>query len=251
MPADRCTMLIESSTVTLCAPVACTSISVAEAGQHQRLAPVDDVAAVELGGHVHGECALLQATPGGRRVGRGGGEVAAHGDEDFHLPGQHGLDGADGVEPMRTRRLEAELGAEAIQAPRAAPPRCPWCGRPAHCCGRAPGRPRAGLADLAAQQQQVDDHLDGRHRSRCWVMPCPSRRWWRGSLRRAARSHRPSRAARPQRRAAHQGVASSSATRFSKPVVCSAMKSRSRRRVRSRACTGTSKTRGRPRPATA
>ena len=74
-----------------------------------------DVGAVELGGHLHGEGAAAEGGVGGVGVGRGGGEVAAHGHEGPHPPVGHGPDGVDGVVAVVAGRLEAELGAERVE----------------------------------------------------------------------------------------------------------------------------------------
>ena len=83
VPAEACTTPIESSTVTSCWPVACSSRSVRpERREDQRAATGDDVRAVELGGDLHGEPRRAQRLGGRVRVGRGGEEVAAERDED-------------------------------------------------------------------------------------------------------------------------------------------------------------------------
>ena len=51
------------------------------------------VTAVELGGHMHGELALAERLPGGKGIGRGHGEVAAHGEKHPALAGLHAFNG--------------------------------------------------------------------------------------------------------------------------------------------------------------
>lgn len=99
MPADRWTMLIESSTVTACVPPSLhVDLGAAKAGQDQRIAAMHEVAAVELGRHVHGQLAVAQRRVGGVGIGRGGGEVAAHREEHLALAIAHRLDRADHVQ---------------------------------------------------------------------------------------------------------------------------------------------------------
>ena len=124
-----------------------------------------DVAAVELGGHVHGQVALAQAGPRRSGVRRGRGKVAAHGKEHAPRAVAHRFDGTDGVIAMFARHVEAKHLFQPIEKR--------GCGLlvDAHCpvalhVAMAAHRARAGAraADVAAQEQQVDDHLDGRHR---------------------------------------------------------------------------------------
>src|SRR3546814_5072307 len=114
------------------------------------------VAAVELGGHVHGQLAVAQRAMRGLGVGRGGGEVAAHREEHLAAAVEHRLDRADGVEAVFAWRIEAEYLLQPVEeggrgafedAHRAV---ALHVAVPAHWAG-ACARP----AEVAAQQQQV------------------------------------------------------------------------------------------------
>ncbi|MNZ44280.1 hypothetical protein D3C78_619100 [compost metagenome] len=90
-------------------------VGAAQARQDQRLTAGDQMAAVELGGDVHGEVALAQRSVGTRRVGGGLGEVAAQGDKHFRAPLLHRADRHHGVVAMLTRRLEGEAFFQGIE----------------------------------------------------------------------------------------------------------------------------------------
>src|SRR3546814_13416589 len=74
------------------------------------------MAAVELGGYVHGQVAVAQRAMRGLGIGRGGGEIAAHREEHLAAPVQHRLDRTNGVEAVLARRLEAEYLLPPVQA---------------------------------------------------------------------------------------------------------------------------------------
>src|SRR3546814_10677238 len=73
------------------------------------------MAAVELGGHVHGQVAVAQRAMRGPGIGRGGGEIAAHREEHLAAPVQHRFDRTNGVEAVLARRLEAEYLLQPVQ----------------------------------------------------------------------------------------------------------------------------------------
>jgi hypothetical protein len=135
---------------------------------------VHQVAAVELGGHVHRE---PQPAPGrldAVGVGHGAHEVAAQADEGVRTAFEHALAGLHRVQPLLARRLEVvELG-ELVQR------------RELGLFGDADGAlalhvrvaahradARARPADVAAQQQQVGQHLHVLTPLRCCVRPMP------------------------------------------------------------------------------
>ena len=139
----------------------------AQTRQDQCLASVHHVAAVELGGDVHRQVAALQGLPGFVGVWRGGGEVSAEGEEDLAVAVAHLFDRAHHVHAGFARRLEAVDVAQLVEQGGR------WLFPDAHgaialhiavTADRA--RARAGSADIAAQQEQVHDHLDRRDRMR-------------------------------------------------------------------------------------
>src|SRR3546814_4017336 len=73
------------------------------------------MAAVELGGYVHGQVAVAQRAMRGLGIGRGGGEIAAHREEHLAAPVQHRFDRTNGVEAVLARRLEAEYLLQPVQ----------------------------------------------------------------------------------------------------------------------------------------
>jgi len=82
-------------------------LGASQAREDQRLPTVHEVAAVELGAHLHRQVAAPQPLRGVRRVGGGEREVAAHPDEHGEGAGVHGLDRLDGVEPPVPRGGDA------------------------------------------------------------------------------------------------------------------------------------------------
>ena len=136
-----------------------------EARQDQRLAPGVQVRAVELGGHLDGQRAALHRGRGDVGVRSGRHEVAAESEEHVDLAVAHGPDRVDGVIAGLARRLEAELVAQRVEEGGLRP--LPDAHRavalhvavPAHRAGT-----RARPADVAAQQQEVDDLADRGHR---------------------------------------------------------------------------------------
>jgi hypothetical protein len=77
-----------------------------EAGQDQRLLAVDEVPAIELRAHLHGQLAALQGLEGMDGVRCGEREVAAEGDEHLDVAAVHRLDGAHDVETVLARRVD-------------------------------------------------------------------------------------------------------------------------------------------------
>jgi hypothetical protein len=139
-------------------------LDAAEAGQQVRDLAVHEVAAVELGGDLHGE-----AQPGPRRLhalalGHGAHEVSAQADEGLHASVEHAFAGLDRVQPFLARRLEAVELLQLVER------------RELRLLGDADGAlalhvrvaahradAGAGLAHVAAQEQQVAQHLDVLH----------------------------------------------------------------------------------------
>ena len=148
----------------LVAPRGGVAVGAAEAGQDQRLGAGDGVRPVELGRHVDGEVAGPQALVDDGGVGGGHREVAAHAEEHPHRLVAQPLDGRRRVEAVLGRRGEPELRPEGVEErlrhllPDAH-------GAVALDVGVAADGARAGavLADVALQQQDVDDLLDGHH----------------------------------------------------------------------------------------
>ena len=132
-----------------------------QAGQDQRLLAVDEVAAVELGADLDGQLAVPQAPRTCRRVGRREREVAAEADEHLHLAAMHRLDRLDRPKPVLAGRLDpADLAEPVEEAPSRAvvDPAGAVALDVAVPANRA--GPRAFPADVAAQQEQVDDLAD-------------------------------------------------------------------------------------------
>ncbi|SLE93600.1 Uncharacterised protein [Mycobacteroides abscessus subsp. massiliense] len=90
-------------------------VGASEGGQDECGATVHQVAAVELGGDLHGQGAVAQRGLGDGGVGRRGGEVAAHPDEDTDLAVPHGPDRVDSVEAVLAGRGDSELGIQCGQ----------------------------------------------------------------------------------------------------------------------------------------
>ncbi len=134
----------------------------AQAGQDQRPPPVHDVAAVQLGADLDGQLAGAQRLVGGRGVGGREREVAAHADEDLDLPFAHGPDARDGVLAVLARRVDAADLGEPVEESfagavvDAAGAVALDVAVPAHGGGAG-----ALAAQVAAEQQQVDDLADG------------------------------------------------------------------------------------------
>ncbi len=132
-----------------------------EAGQDQRLASVHEMRAIELGRDVRGEMAASQRGGGASGIRRRRGEVAAEREEQFCFAAFHRADRADHVVTRLARRLESEASSEPVEE------RGRGLFVDAHRAvtlhvGMAAHRARAGAAptDVAAQQQQRDQHLD-------------------------------------------------------------------------------------------
>ncbi len=114
---------------------------------------------------MHGEIATAQAARGRVRIGRRDREVATHAEEHLRAAVDHRLDRADGVEPVLARRLEAEHVAHAIEERRRRLLVDHHRAVALHVAVAAHrARARARAAQMAAQQQQVDEHVDRRHR---------------------------------------------------------------------------------------
>ena len=83
--------------------------------QDQRLAAVHQVAAVELGTDLHGQCALLQGRVALWAVWRGLGEVAAQADKHLAVASEHGIDGLHCVVARRAWHLELKMLFQGIE----------------------------------------------------------------------------------------------------------------------------------------
>ena len=116
--------------------------------------------AVELRGDVDGQVHIAHGFEAALGIGQGDGEIAAEADEYLGAPVEHRLHGGHGIVAVLGRRIEAEGALDAFQ----------------HRLGRlfpdadsavaldvgvaAQGADaRAGLADVAAQEQQVGELL--------------------------------------------------------------------------------------------
>ena len=115
-PREACTLHIESSTVTNCGPLACSSISVRPSvGRISAVVAAHQVGPVQLRRDLHGQ----RRRPQGRRrhvgVGCGLDEVAAEPDEDAGLAVAQRPDGVDGVVAVFAGRVEPELGLQRVQ----------------------------------------------------------------------------------------------------------------------------------------
>src|SRR5690606_18388236 len=132
-----------------------------EAGQNEGGPAGDEVRAVELGRDVDGQAAAGQGGGGAGAVGGGRVEVAAHGHEDRGAAGLHGGDGLGDAEAVGAGRGDAGGGGEGVEesgggalvdAHRAV----------ALDVGVAADRAEAGAgaADVAAEEEEVRDHLD-------------------------------------------------------------------------------------------
>ena len=86
-----------------------------EARQDQSLFAVNEMPAVELGGHSDGEAQLAHRSLDHRFVGYRGDEIAAHPDEYLHPIIEHGLNGVDDVVTVGAGWIEAERTAEPIE----------------------------------------------------------------------------------------------------------------------------------------
>ncbi len=114
-PRERCTMLMESSTVTNCGPAGRRSASVRpRQGRMSACSPAmtcEPFSSVEiLYGDASAERLFGQVGVGGR-----GSEIAAQRDEDPYLAVAHGTDALHRVVAVVARGRERELGAECVQ----------------------------------------------------------------------------------------------------------------------------------------
>ena len=168
MPDDMCTMLIESSTVTPCGAAGLqVDLGAAQARQDQRLAAVHQVAAVELGAST---CTVRSqwrsACQVSWRVGRGrrrscrrarrtpcrGRRASPRSPRPRRTPCSRG-----GSKPNTSlQAVEQRRGRLLLDAHRAVALHVAVAAHRAQA--------GAGPADVAAQHQQVGDHLDRRHR---------------------------------------------------------------------------------------
>ncbi|MCY1422905.1 hypothetical protein D9M71_386040 [compost metagenome] len=140
-------------------------IGTPQARQDQCVPADHEVAAIELGADLHRQRAIAQRGVGAMAVRRGLGEVAAKADEDLGLALEHRVDGFHGVVTVLPRHLESEAPFQRIQQRRWRPVVDAHGAVALHVAVTAHRTETgAGAADVAAQQLQVDDFLDGRHR---------------------------------------------------------------------------------------
>lgn len=140
------------------------ALGAAEGGQDQGAGAGDDVGAVELGRDVHREAGAAHGGLGDLGVGGGGDEVAAHGEEDLGVAVAQGADGPYDVVAVLAGRGEAELLLQGVQEGRGGALEDAHGAVALHvrvAADRADAR--AGTADVAAQQQEVDHFSDRGH----------------------------------------------------------------------------------------
>ena len=131
-----------------------------QARQHVGDLSVHHMAAVQLGGDGDGQAQLLPGLLHRTHLGRRADEVAAQRHERLDLARDHLLAGRDGGGPLMPRRLETVHVLEHVQRGQFRLFGDPHRALALH-VGVAPNRTDSGarLADVAAQQQQVDHHL--------------------------------------------------------------------------------------------
>ena len=135
-----------------------------QAGQNERLFARHQMRAIQLGGYVGSEPAILQRGSGVGGIRRGGKEIPAQGEENFSLARVHGANGAVRVVSVVRGRREIELAAEAGKKIRAGFFPDTHSAVALHVAVSAHrAKTCAGASDIAAQQHEVDDLLDRRH----------------------------------------------------------------------------------------
>ncbi|CAM5307556.1 hypothetical protein STENM327S_06075 [Streptomyces tendae] len=165
-PREVCTSLIEFSTVTNCSPPAWWSRSVRpRVGRISARLSADGVRPVELGGDVGGQAAAPHGLLGDRACrGRPETKLPRDAEEDLDPALPHRLDRVHRVQAVGARRVEAELVAQGVQEgvrhllPDAHRAVALHVAVAAHGAGAG-----SGPAEVAAQQQEVDDLPDGGH----------------------------------------------------------------------------------------
>ena len=162
LPQDACTAQTVSSTETNCGPDSWMSISVRPSvGRISASRARHGVRPVQLGRDLHRQLRAPHRGLGGGRVGDRADEVAAEGEPDLDLAARIAWMRLHGVDAVLAGRLEAELVAEGVEErlrhllPDAHGAVALHVAVPADGGGAG-----ARLADVAAQQQQVDDLLD-------------------------------------------------------------------------------------------
>src|SRR3990167_3396304 len=100
-----------------------------------------------------------------RAVRSGLGKIAAQADKNLGLTGEHGVDRLDGVVALRARYLEVKALLQRIEKSRRRALIDAHGAIALHVAVAAHwAQASAGAAEVAAQQLQVDDLLNGRHR---------------------------------------------------------------------------------------
>src|SRR5262249_36049879 len=132
-----------------------------EARKDQGVAPVNEVATVELGTHLDGQVAVPQRRVRVRLIRNGKGEVPAHAHEHLDFAPCHRWNNTDGIEPPLARRCDAACPVEARE-PGLARPVVDPAGPVALDVRVATNRTRAGSfsTEIAAEQEYVDDFPD-------------------------------------------------------------------------------------------
>ncbi|MCY1413405.1 hypothetical protein D9M71_288350 [compost metagenome] len=140
-------------------------IGAAIARQYQRLLAVDQVAAVELGADVHRQLAIAQGFGGASAVRGCLDEIATQADENLGIALEHGVDCLDGVVAVMPRHLELEALFQGIEQGHRWPLVDAHGAVALHVAVAAHwAQTGPGPAQVAAQQHEVGDFLDGRHR---------------------------------------------------------------------------------------
>src|SRR3546814_2143607 len=132
-------------------------------GQDQRVAPMHQMPAVELGRDADGEVELAYRVIGAIGIGDRTDKIAAEADENFRRAREHRLDRFDRMMAMIARRFETEHVADAIEI---GPARFLVDANGAVALdvrmAADRGDARAGLAVVALEEQQIGDLLDER-----------------------------------------------------------------------------------------
>src|SRR5438445_64615 len=140
-------------------------IATRQTGKDDGLFSMYQVAAVEFSAHVYRKAAAAQGFRCIERVGSGRKEIASHGKKDPGLALVHGFDGSYYIISVRPGRGEAKILLNGVQelVRRALPDAYRTIAL--HIAMTAYGAgARAGLADAAFQQQEIDDLLYRVHR---------------------------------------------------------------------------------------
>ncbi|MNH21242.1 hypothetical protein D3C79_810450 [compost metagenome] len=140
-------------------------VGTAKARQDQCLLAVNQMAAVELGADLHGQFTATQGLCSAFSIRRGLGKIATKADEHFGLAGEHGANRFHGIVTVMTWHLEAEAALQRIEQGNRRALVDAHGAVALHVTMAAHwAQARTGHTEVAAQQHQVGDFLDGRHR---------------------------------------------------------------------------------------